>query len=509
MKHRFSHSRRWVRWLAAEPFFWIIVVVFVLQAAWLALSGRYPMAFDENFHLGIIQLYAHHLSPFWSSQPRNADAYGAVARDPSYLYQYLMSFPYRLISVFTHDQTIQVLILRGLNIALLATSLPVFRRLLQKSGASRALTHVCLAVYVLIPVVPLLGAQINYDNMLIPLAALALLLTLHLNEKLVKHKPLDIRLFLSLATLCLLTSLVKYSFLPIFLAVVLFLLVRFWQVYGRPSEVWQSTRQGLQRMSRRSLWLFSLLALISAGLFVQRYGVNVARYHNPVPTCDQVLSVQQCSAYAPWERDYQFKVIREATKQAKPSAKTYVSDWFYGMWFRTFFSVDGLYTNFETREPLFVPGVAGIIFAGTGAVAVLLTARRLFRDYHVQTLVLFLLAAALYTAALFLDEYQSYVATAQPVAINGRYLLPVLPLILVLLALGYGELLKRWLSARLLLASVAIVSLLWGGGALTYILRSNKDWYWPNQQVYDVNHAVQDVIGPRTPGYDSPTQFSL
>ena len=86
------------------------MALFVLQAAWIALSGRYPMAFDENFHLGIIRLYAHHISPFWSGQPAGANAFGAVARDPSYLYQYLMSFPYRLVSIFTSSQTAHVLI---------------------------------------------------------------------------------------------------------------------------------------------------------------------------------------------------------------------------------------------------------------------------------------------------------------------------------------------------------------------------------------------------------------
>jgi hypothetical protein len=99
------------------------------------------MAFDEDFHLGIIRLYAHHLLPFWSSQPVGGDAYGAVARDPSYLYHYLMSFPYWLISQFTHDTTIQVLILRFINIGLFASGLVLFRRLLTRTFASPALLH--------------------------------------------------------------------------------------------------------------------------------------------------------------------------------------------------------------------------------------------------------------------------------------------------------------------------------------------------------------------------------
>src|SRR4051812_30373118 len=95
------YAWRIIRLLNSSLFFKIVVALLVLQAAWIAFTGLYPMAFDEDYHLGVIRLYAHHLSPFWDGQPDGADRFGAVARDPSFLYQYLMSFPYRLISLVT------------------------------------------------------------------------------------------------------------------------------------------------------------------------------------------------------------------------------------------------------------------------------------------------------------------------------------------------------------------------------------------------------------------------
>jgi hypothetical protein len=509
MKRKISFSQRLVGWLAAEPFFWIIVAVLVIQAAWIALSGSYPMAFDENFHFGIIQLYAHHLSPFWGNQPAAANAFGAVGRDPSYLYQYLMSFPYRLISVFTHDQTIMVLILRALNIALLASSLPIFRRLLQKNGASKALVQSCLAIFVLLPVVPLLAAQINYDNMMVPLTALTLLTTVQLNERLAIRKALDVRACLAVLCLCLATSLVKYSFLPIFVVVVLFLAIRFRQVYGNPRQLWWSVRAGVRTSSRRSLLVLGCAALVGIGLFIQRDGINVIRYHNPAPDCSQVLTVQQCSAYGPWERDYAYQLAQQQSHAPKPSSVTFIGDWFYGMWLRSFFAVGGPATGYESREPVPIPSLVAIVLVVAGLVALVFTGRRLLRRYNAPVLWLFAAVSLAYLAALWLDEHRSYEKTGQPVAINGRYLLPVLPLILVVLALAYGELLKHHPRARLLLVGITIVSLLWGGGALTYILRSNDTWYWSATPVYDVNHAVQHVVGPLVPGYNSPAQFSL
>ncbi len=109
MKSPQKAAQAFIAFLGSRTFFVITVLLFVVQASWIALSARYPQAFDEQFHLGLIRLYAQHWSPFLAHQPAGADVYGAMFRDPSYLYHYLFSFPYRLIAHFTHDETIQVI----------------------------------------------------------------------------------------------------------------------------------------------------------------------------------------------------------------------------------------------------------------------------------------------------------------------------------------------------------------------------------------------------------------
>ncbi len=480
--------RRITAFIGSKRFFWAIMALFVLEAAWIALSGRYPMAFDEDFHLGIIRLYAHHLSPFWDGHPPGVDSFGAVSRDPSYLYQYLMSFPYRLSS--------NVLFLRFINIGLFVASLPIYRKLLLKTGASRALVQACLAVFILIPIVPLLAAQINYDNLLLPLTALTLLLTVHFSQELSRHKRINVKLLLLITSLGLLTSLVKYAFLPIFMVIIVFLAIRLWQ--GRSSS--------LARMGRRSRWLLVVLLVVSFGLFVQRYGYNVLYYHKPVPDCNEVLSVKRCSAYPPWNRDYVLSQMKHDTG-GTDSPLVFTADWFYGMWLRTFFAVDGPATNFQTRGPLILPGIGAIVFVSSAALATVVTFKRLLRRYNAPTIWLFVSVTGIYAAVLWLNGYQSFLQTGRAVAINGRYLLPVMPLLLLLLALGVNEFLRRRQALKLVFAGTAIICLLWGGGALTYILRSNDTWYWPNQTVRDANHAVRNTLGPITPGYHSPNEF--
>ncbi len=496
--------RRVADFAGSSKFFWAVVALLVVQAAWIALSGRYPMAFDEDFHLGLIKIYADHPSPFWDGQVAGGDAFGAVARDPSYLYHYLMSFPYRLVELLTSNLTAQVLILRALNIGFFAGGLVIYRRLLQKTGASNALVNLSLLIFVLIPVTPLLAAQINYDNVIIPLTGLALLLTLGVRATTSK-KYLDLRRLLLLLVICLAASIIKYAFLPIFIVITFYLLIYLKSQFSSVRQFKQAFKAGWTKISRLTALGLVLALVVLGGLFVERYGVNLVRYHKPVPDCAEVLDYQHCQHYGPWIRDYNLNAQKG---DAETSINNFTYDWFRGMWLRSFFAVDGPTTRFQTRGPLTVPGWSGIIFAVVGLAAFALRAKYLWRKYDRPALWLLSSTTLVYVLVVFVNNYSMYLETAKAVAINGRYLLPVLPFMILLSALALNDLTRRHPRIQVALVSLVILCFAWGGGALTYILRSNDAWYWPtNHTIKSVNHSVQDVIGPLTPGYILPTQF--
>jgi len=448
-------------------------------------------------------LSAPHLSPVWSGQPAGADAYGAVARDPSYLFQYALSFPYRLISYVTANQTIQVLVLRFINIALLAASLPLFKRLLVKTGASAGLVNLCLAFFVLVPIVPLLGAQINYDNAFIPLTALVLLQTIRLVEQLRADQRLPLRTTLELIILMLLTSLVKFAFLPIALAVVVYLAIATYR-YSHFGGLWAGLSRQFALIPKLTRWLLVVGLVVAAGLFAERYGLNVVNYHKPVPDCGKVLSVQQCRSYGPWIRDYDLANTKPS-RTANPL--TFTQLWLYGMWMRSFFAVGGPESQFDTKGPLVLPAITTAVLAVTGVPLGFAYGRRLWRRYDKSVLLLFAGVIVTYLLALWVDEYEAFSRTGQPVAINGRYLLPILLPLLLLVGLLYQEFLRRRLAVKTSLALVALLACLWGGGALTYILRSNDAWNWPNPVVHSLNYGLQRTLGPVTPGYANPIEF--
>ena len=485
------------RWLGSDRYFKFIVGFLVLSASWIALTGRYPMAFDEDFHLGLIRLYASHGLPFWSGQPAHADAYGAVARDPSYLYHYLMSFPYRFICLFTQNQTLQVIALRAINIGLFASSLPLLRRLLKRAGGSPALINACLTLLVLIPITPQLAAQINYDNLIMPITALILVLTLAIKQRPAADRP---KIFLQIIALGIAGSLVKFAFLPVFLGISGWLLLQIRPVWRQRKQWW---RYSLVFTKTKTGVLLVLAVVVLAGLGVERYGVNVVRYHDPIPECGAVISLQHCQYYGPYIRDHNF-AANKTNYHTTPVA--FSKEWLYGMWLRSFFAVDGPRSLYETRGPYITPAFAALVLVAIGAISLIRSGRSIWRQQRSSTS-LFALVTAIYIAALWAQEYKAYRHTGFPVAINGRYLLPVITLIIFVAASACSRNLGGRRTLKVGLISLSIVALALGGGSLTYIMRSSDYWYWPNSYTRTANHAVKHIFGPITPGFNSPTQF--
>lgn len=486
MKHIFA---KLAAFLGSRACFYAILAFFVFQALWIALSAVYPMAFDEDFHLGIIRIYADHWLPFLSEHPAGADAFGAVTRDPSYLYHYLMSFPYRVLAAIVPSEVAQVLVLRFLNIGLFAYALLLFRRVLYRALPSSALAHITLALFTLIPIVPQLASQINYDNLLMVLMGWICLLVYRLIDAF-RLRQLPLSALVLLLNLCLLASLVKYAFLPIFGAVVVFVAGYGYRCW-RGSDIAKAWAIGWRSLSRPLLVVAALLTVVSSGLFVQRFGVNVLRYHTPIADCGEVLSYDNCKAYGPWIRNHD---LAHSKGFFDTSPFTYTNYWLDGLWLRLFFAVNGPASNFTNYPPLPLPYHAAAVLAIAGLVALLLCSRRVFAG---QPFAVFAATVAvLYCGALWFEDYSQYLETGQPVAINGRYLIPVLFLVAVLIGRALHYVLANRRKTKMVLAGVVLTCFLQGGGVITFIMRSDPSWYWPNQAVVKTNDAARRFLAP-------------
>lgn len=482
--------------LASKTFTRIIFGFFIFEALWFVCSAIYPMAFDEDFHFGLIKLYSHHWLPFLSSQPADANQYGAVVRDPSFLYHYLMSFPYRLVQVFTNNETAQIIVLRLMNVAMFVYALELYRRVMLRAKASVSLINVTLALFVLVPIVPQLAAHINYDNFFMVLVALLCLASFDLVEGLKKRKVNSLAL-LSFVLLSMTATLVKYAGLPIILAAVVFLAgYAYLQFKGRMAALWPAIAKGFAISKRPMLFALVGLTVVMAVFFVQRYGVNLVQYKNPVPDCGDVLTDRQCNEYGPWARDHNYTLGKPA--DFHPNFVWFLYTWLSGMWHRLFFSIngnvaDGRYANTQ-GSPL--PSWSFAALAIVGVILMFVWLRKICSG---NTLLTFGLAVSLfYILVLFVNSYSDYGRVGHAVAINGRYLLPIMPLMALPVARAVALLLAKLHQTQLKpwLAAVCIVLALNGGGVFGFMSRSDPRWYWPNPTVQKINKAAHNLVDP-------------
>jgi cation transport ATPase len=367
-----------------------------------------------------------------------------------------------------------------------------------KAKISRALTNVLLLIFTLIPIVPQLAAHINYDNLLIPLTAWSCLLTFQVVDELRDKQP-NIRTMVTLGAAGLLTSIVKYAYLPIFVAIVAFVLFTVIQQH-RSKRDWSHLFKGLgQSWTRQSVGMKTVLvlgAIISLGLFFQRDGINILDYHTITPNCANVLNVQACSQYSVWNADnaWHNSVLANQSNITFENPIFYLASWVYWLWYRLFFAVNGPDSGYTNYPPLPLPSAAAAIIGVAGVVLVIVWRHRIFKDPYLS---FFLLASVFYLAALFLSGWQDYHYTNVLVDMNGRYLLPVLLLIGAIMAKAFSIALRHASSMRkTALAFAVIIFFLEGGGFLTFLTRSDASWDWPNSTVVKVNNAARDVTKP-------------
>lgn len=477
-------AKRLVTVLASRKFFIFVVSLLVFQALWLAFSFAYAMLWDEYYHFGLIQFYAHHLSPFVTSQPHSADIYGEIIRYPAWGYHWLMSFPYRLISLMTGNESAQIIALRVINVGIFAGALIAWRAALLCLVKSKALVNFVLLVLVLLPLSSLLAAQINYDSLQFLFAGLAFYWAL----RFIQAKHLEFKWLALVVGISLLASIVKYTFLPFFAALAIFLI--YWVVRNYRQNFWRRLGESFQALGRAGQIGLIVLLLVGAGLFVERYGVNLTRYHSVEPDCAQILSEERCLSYSPYKRDQRYITDKSDNDLVGPVG--FATTTWFGRLYTQYFSTGTrlAYANYTVKRPLPVPFTTMLVVIGVSVICFITGGFKLLRRPEAQ---LALLAAVLLAAALFYTNYSTYLKFGQPVAIQGRYMLPVIPLLLGLGVLVTSVVIK-WQKLRSMLAVLLILGLLAGGGLITHLVRSEPNWYWQNRTVIKINNSAKQAL---------------
>lgn len=485
-----KYCRIAARWLGSNTFFGVVLGIFIAQALWIAWSGAYSMAYDEFFHLGIIQEYAKGWTPF-IHQPAGPAVLGALERDPSFLYHYLMSFPYRIITEVWHSFAAQIIALRILNIGIFVWGLVLYCKLLLRAGLSRKSTHTVLLFFTLVPTVLMVALQVNYDAMMFLASGAALLLavsaTLTLRHD---HKIQPVQL-LALIAVLMAGSIVKYAFLPLAAAIGVFMVTQLLLAFRRRQISWQGIMQECRAAIRRSTtWLIVVAFVVVGILFAQRIGGNIIRYHTPAPDCSVVLSLEECKVHAPYGRNQKYKENNLATAITTTDRLSYPVTWYKKMLQESFFAIGPEQLSYPYGKPLPTAYAAGIIIVPVMLTIILISIVRLWRNPIWQ---LFIVSVATYTSALFFRNYSEYIELGVPVAIHGRYIIYLMPLVAAL-AVASAQTYLRGRGRQIVYATTAVLLTLMvlGGGWLPYMIRSADNWLWPHAA--PVNRTIRSVL---------------
>ncbi len=478
--------------LSSKWFFIVCLVIFVAGVLWIIFSSIYPMAYDEAYHFGLINLYSNYWHPFFANQPPNADVYGSVAREPSFLYHYLFGQLFRGIRAVCSTELAQILVLRCLSLAMVVPAILILRSALVRfTRYSLAQIHLALSFFMLVPMVSMLSAQINYDNAMFLLSSVVVYLALK-TLRLLESKKVDSATLFWLAITGLITCVTKYTFLPAFFGLVIFLVWSIWRTMGITPAV-SSFRKSFSKLS--TLYKLGVIALfiIAAGLSWQRYGINVLRYGRPVPDCRQVLTEHQCWQYPPWQRNYVFIYYKDANLNT--SIYPFTRFWLSRLYRSLLYVLNGPASQYSVGAPFAVPLIVARLFLITGfflGVFLALFKRQRFK----QEDGLFLCIIVCFVAILFLQNYTDFVRVGQRIAVQGRYLLPiVLPMILLLISI-FNYALQGLRGLKIGLAVFALLIATQGLGVTAFILRSDQEWYRESQRVIDANHKARSIIAP-------------
>jgi hypothetical protein len=495
-----SIAYKTVRFLGSNTFLYIVLGIFLIQAIWIAISVAYPMLFDEHYHIGVISIYSEQLSPFIREQDVSITSfYGEISRNPSYLYHYLLSFPYRLITSFTDSFYLQIVIMRLINVLFVTVGLIYFRKLSIKIGLSKAIANISLLIISLVPVFILLAAHINYDNLIFMLVPIFLLKGIKLIGNKNSLELYDLNTFVLVGVV---GSVVKSAFLPIFIAGVVYVFIKI-ALYHR-HKIIKTVHKSYKKLSLFKKVLVIFMALLSVGLLGERYIGNVVYYGALSPKCSQVQDPVDCSKQYLQIREENFKRIQEQTPKKTDNFFEYSAESWIPRNINSSLTVSSNIgapeslereLDWQTKRAAPIKILKNLVWTLFCLSIIFLVYS--FRDIKNKPYFWFIATILLtYLFALwYYTNFLNYKELGVAIAIQSRYLLIILPILIGYILMSVNEAISSR-SIKLLLFSFVCLFFTQGGGALTIIINADSNWYWQRSYIIEPNEVLKEALKP-------------
>lgn len=480
-----------LRFVSSPAFFYIGIALFLAQAILLACTEVKTMLFDEAFHLRIIDFYTNQITPFVASQGSDTANVGDLTRNTSYLYHYLMSFPARVMESlgFGVFDTWSMLLMRLINVAIFVVGLIFSRKVLREIGFGNTICNLSVLAIAMLPNTIYLAATVNYDSLFMLAVFVHLLYFIRILKALRKDASPEAYSILIFLISAMVGSLTKYAFLPIALISTTLLVIVF--VAKRRKTFKRAYFRGfLPKGKKYPIIIVSVVAAVLFGLSLERYGGNIVTYGTPLPDCAKVQSVQFCSKWAPWQRNY----TQDETRADRPFGEKSLVYFIGTEWWK--YMQDGmLLVGSPTNQGVKLKEANSFALWVIGIVAPIVIGLFLFSIWAIRhRLVLFVsLIAIFYCAMLILTSYGNYINTNYVLVagIQFRYIIWIAPFVLAV-ALGALAVLINKLYAKsgpIIMVSAMLVV------ALTYTQIGFIPTYYNDLEISSTRQSLQPLNG--------------
>lgn len=437
---------------------------FTLRVIELSISIQFGIAPDEMEHIKISEIFSRNSFPIQD----NAETYvhGVLSRTP-YLYYLIMGLLLKINYYGLDEATI----LRLVNVIFSAGTLFFILKTSALITKSKLVQGLSIIVASNIAMFTFLSASISYDN----LANLLATISIYYIVKLYKDfSPGD--LMILIITLCL-GVLTKLTLLPLALIIGLITLVIIYKERARL----KSEFVNFYRKSKIKAFLLSALMLVSIVMVLNLYFVNIYKYKAIIPSCIQVTTIENCSRNPTFTRD-------EGLVQNKPNVEIldpyhYLDPWQELMLRRTV----GIFGH----QSLYKPERLLIAYEILLIVAFLSLARNINRNK--KEILIILSIFIFYTLVLvYYQNYSSYKNIGLiHVALQGRYLFPVLSPLVILFSYFILKITKNNLLKVVLFIITSAVFIL---GDYLYFKRNVPDTWYMDTQRAEVIRETNEVF---------------
>lgn len=412
--------------LSSKKFLYVLIGLFAAQGIYFSAVINYKVPSDEEFHFVLTKYHAERpitAGPIIQDQS-SSFMLGDIQRTPSYLYHYFLSFYLRVVMTITGNQEIQVFVLRLVNVALGVMALLMLVSIFKRINKSQLTINLTIAWLALTGMFVWVFAGISYDN-------LSMFLFFYLLYELIGLKNvLEIKHILISIVTALALVLTKETYVPIVL--LSFVLLIGWHL--KRSGIKIITKQ-IRVSSRRewktgaNRWVLVILAVsvvLFAGLFVERYVQNYARYGKVTPNCDQVHAVEECMQSSIYRRNTgqrkEFLAAKQNGNAQLDSTWVFTRNWVGLIYERTYF--------YRGHQTIIANKVSRIVGGVSAALILLLLIYSLTRARKFSSVSIALgIVTISYILLVFFYNLNTYHYYGYPFAIQGRYLLPVLPFV--------------------------------------------------------------------------------